>query len=264
VASPYLIDEWNLTFTQGVGFTTAYSRRITISNALQTGQINWGPGSGMVARDNNRLIVSRFSTASTNIPTDIVELNISQPGNITLTNANVTTLFTLPAIGANININDIPVGTLNNPINISQKIIVSGGMTLTENQRLIIKCKLGANPAGTVDHILLQYQLNGTLEHARRLDSIGLDIAISSAVFSYDGVVIIERTTGANPAGWSLLNYNGTPTPMTSALGTQSVPLLLPGQYSLTGPMGASSPIRLGGDLVCPTNDLPINVTSIT
>ena len=74
---------------------------------------------------------------------------------------------------------------------------------------------------------------------------------------------MLERTTAANAAQWSVLNYNGNNINMTSALGTQLVNVIFPGQYSITGPMGASSPISIGGDPICPTVDLPINVTSI-
>jgi hypothetical protein len=123
---------------------------------------------------------------------------------------------------------------------------------------------LGANPAGNVDHILLQYTLAGVLEHARRLDNIGLNTTLTSSVFSYNNQVLLERTTGANAAGWSVLNYNGTNATMTAALGGQGVPVLFPGQYSLTGPMGASSPRSVGGAAICPTVDLPINIQSIT
>jgi hypothetical protein len=264
VAAPYFIDEWNLTFTVGVGFSVTYNRRITIAAALMTGAINWGPGSGMAARDNTRLIVSRYSTASVTVPTDIVQLNIAAGGNITLTSAQVTTLFTLPVNGSVITLNDSPIDGINNPITIGSKIIVSGGMTLTDNDRLIIKCKLGANVSGLVDHILLQYTLTGTLEHARRLDSIGLSTALSTAVFSYNQTVMLERTTSANAAQWSVLRYNGTNTNMTSVLGNQLVPIIFPNQYTLTGPMGASSPRSVGGSAICPTVDLPINVTSIS
>jgi hypothetical protein len=266
VAAPYLIDEWFLFFTQGVGFTVTYNRRITIGAALMTGTINWGPGSGMAARDNTTLIVSRYSQVSSTFatPTSIVQLNIAVGDNITLTTAQVTTLFSLPANGSVITLNDAPIDGINNPINISSKIVVSGGMTLTDNNRLIIKCKLGANPSGNVDQILLQYTLAGTLEHARRLDPIGLTGPINSAVFSYDNRVLIQSTAGANPVGWSVLRYNGTPTAMTTSLSNQTVPLLFPGQYTLTGPMGASSPRRVSIANACPTVDLPINVTSIS
>ena len=264
--TPYFIDEWDLTFTQGVGFSVVYNRRINVSNSLAINGVNWGLGNGFTALDNNTLIGTRYleSTVGAAGPTNIIQIDISSPGNITLNSSNIITLFSLPTNGSTITINDGPNVTLthsNNPA----ILVVSGNMVLTDNDKLIVKGKMVNSTGGNVKHILLQYDLDGTLEHARDLGSYGgLYGPVRTSVFNYDGNVLITKVTGqvVNYGPFEIQRYNNNQ-PLTSSLGQTELPDIFPGVYRPAGVMNSSSPRFIGGDNPCGTQDLPVNVTGI-
>lgn len=150
-----VIDEWDLLFTLGIGFTTTYVRRITIPSNIIL-------GFGLCVRDNNTLIASTIpasnNLANANNPAQIVQIDISQTSSFTLSSTNITNMFPLPLAGASFNTTNGVVNIPQNTNTIFNKVIVWGDMVLTDNNQLIIKAKWNANPSQPNNNqLLLQY-----------------------------------------------------------------------------------------------------------
>ena len=266
------IDEWDYSFVEGTGFVIGnYRRRITVGISLNlnnftgsTGANARSLGCGLSALDNNTLVGSRASNNNFQgyqVRDQIVTINIFNgglPGNYVLVPGDITPIFNLPMPGASITTSDQGL------INITEKVIVWGNLTVTDNQKIIIKAKFGpALQQGNGNHFILQIDLADNLEYAYVLDNTTsgpLDNRWNS-VFLYDQQLVINRVTGA--VGQWVNNIIDPSNPVfTNQLNTGGPVITTNSTFVNNGFNDESTPIFIGGVSVCPTIELPNNVTN--
>ena len=131
----------------------------------------------------------------------------------------------------------------------------------------MIICKNGGSSSATVafPRWLFQYDLSdNSLEYARNLTATSnIETPTNEAVFFYNEQLMIERTE-SNVGAWNVVLFNPNITSFSLSLVNGNNPQILQPQFTMSGPQGASSPRFIGGvDNICPTIDLPTNVTNV-
>jgi hypothetical protein len=257
--STQVIDEWNLTYVVGVGFSTSYLRRISVPSSIIL-------GFGLCAKDNTTLIASRIFTnnlANANNPTQIIQINVSQTGPITLTDANITIMFRLPLAGTSFNTTNGVVNIPQNTSTVFNKVIVWADMVLTDTNQLIIKAKWNANPNVPYNNqLLLQYNYIQDLSnqpnfvHWYGTNSSFNNVKNSIAIFN-ENLWMFKQTSNISPGSFTIqqistLNGQGSLTEVLTGV--------LPG--SRIGPHGVSSPRLIPSTSInpCVTVDLTPNI----
>lgn len=277
VTAGAVIDEWDYSFQTGVGFViTQYRRRITVGTSLNVGTGTGNArtlGAGLTALDNNTLIGTRSGNPSNSVYNStadaIVQINIAAAGNITLTPANIIPLFDLPMPGTVITTTD-GVFTVPTPNITNGKIIVwGGGLSITDNQKLIVKAKQGSSPAqGNDSQWLFQYDLNGTMEYAYSWPSPpNSDLNnIWNSVTLYDQSIKFTKVTTPNTGAYETVTFDpNNPTSLNGYSPSTLIPQLNGNLFTNTGPYDNATPIEIPSVVpsLCPTVDLPVNVISV-